>query len=497
MQKNNLATNLVSHIQDLIDNNPAINSLKRQSKVLHKKLKEEYKTKGRNDFLSLRQCQDLVAQQHGYKHWHEFHTNIKKLYITKEYVDLITYESPSKIPNLSTNKKPICLGYNKELGLKAWTAQESLLNHMLIEGDTNFRQKIELSLIKQLINEGQHIIYMDGNDSQETTNKIIEYAKNSGREKDIRILSFANFNLDESLKQYQWHLPINLSSSSGGLTEMLYSMLDESIGNTWRGRAISLLSTVLMALVYLRDNEELILDFEVINQYLLFENLYKLKNRKDLPRHIKDALQTYFSNLPGFIEGSVKQQHDYVLEKHGYLQMQFIRILHTLLSYKHLFYHYGGVEESRLKLQELYGGQKSFIFIVQFPDFSKTSQEMDILSKFIFGSILNNAVTNLGATIEGSTEQRIKQKQLFKERTNSAIFVNNCYVSQNSAILRQLSALNTSLIFSYANKENNPFIIDKVLTKNSFKLKEHKIENDKILFNLYIDYYNKILQINE
>ena len=68
-----------TEINLLVDNNVQLKEFKRRSKILHKQLKDDFVKK--DDKFSLSYCQDLIVQQHGYKHWHEFHSQVKSSYL--------------------------------------------------------------------------------------------------------------------------------------------------------------------------------------------------------------------------------------------------------------------------------------------------------------------------------------------------------------------------------------------------------------------------------
>jgi hypothetical protein len=121
--------------------------------------------------------------------------------------------------------------------------------------------------------------------------------------------------------------------SSGQSTQIFFNLMDgqdSSSSSMWKGRALSLISTVLMTLTYMREQKEVILDAQVIREYLILDNIIKTyKSRKDFPDHIRAALRAYLLSLPGFQESAPKQGET-VLEQHGYLQMQFSTILDKL-----------------------------------------------------------------------------------------------------------------------------------------------------------------------
>jgi intracellular multiplication protein IcmO len=454
MQDNTKTTKLLSNsIDTLISNNPTVNDFKRKAKVLHNKLKEDYKAKKKTDFIPLRQCQDLVAQQYDYKHWHEFHTTIKKLYLQKKDNHFFKYDINSQTPTFSSGKRPINMGYNPKLGLQGWYDQDHLLVHSFIEGSSNFRQAAELHIIKQLMKEGQHIVYMSGENNTQHIDNIITEAKKAGRENDLRILSFMTPSQRmNTMEQMKWYLPKNLPFSSGQLTEILISLMDfngvhEETGKMWKGRAISLMSSLIMALIYMRDNKEVILDFALIREYLIFKNLVSLSKRKDLPIHVVKSLHTYLNFLPNYVHNSTTQP-DSVLEQHGYLQMMFTKMLGALDdSYHYLFKGDIEVSKAQEQINELYGSEKKLIFIIDFPNFSKSSQELNLLSYLMLKIITTNLSSKIGESIQGES---IHKNSQLKQKINSTIIINNCPLPDGFAVSpAQFHYCHTGLILSY------------------------------------------------
>ena len=150
-----------------------------------------------------------------------------------------------------------------------------------------------------------------------------------------------NFPVDLSHVPEQFH--DIWKNGSGYFPKLFYSMnheqslnmivnLMEFSADMWRGRAISLINAILLALFYMRDEQEILLDSTVICEYLIFDNIIKLyQNRRDLPNNIRAALRAYLISLPGFQESALKQ-NDVVMEQHGYLQMQFASVFDKLIK---------------------------------------------------------------------------------------------------------------------------------------------------------------------
>ena len=117
-----------------------------------------------------------------------------------------------------------------------------------------------------------------------------------------------------------------LYRNASEITDFLVGLMDEAGGDNamWKGRAISLISSIMLALVHLRDHDGLLMGVEVIRDHFLLEKIQQLSKRRDLPPHVLQSLKAYLRSLPGYQENAT-QQSETVMEQHDYLQMQFTR----------------------------------------------------------------------------------------------------------------------------------------------------------------------------
>ena len=99
--------------------------------------------------------------------------------------------------------------------------------------------------------------------------------------------------------------------------------------------------------------------------------------QRDFPLHIHNALKAYLISLPGFQESAPKQ-NDTVLEQHGYLQMQFTKLLGSLSdSYGFIFKtNLGEVDFKDVVLNRR-------ILVVLLPALEKSTDELANLGKII------------------------------------------------------------------------------------------------------------------
>lgn len=99
-----------------------------------------------------------------------------------------------------------------------------------------------------------------------------------------------------------------------------------------KDNALLLLDIVIECLVFLRDNEEILLSADFIIDHLKLNHLFKLyKVRRDFPTHLRYKLQSYFFSLPNFDidTGEYKDNND-GQKVHAYSQMYFYSALRIL-----------------------------------------------------------------------------------------------------------------------------------------------------------------------
>lgn len=315
------------------------------------KLKKEAKIfKKNNPQFSLMEAQDQVAKIHGFLHWHELHTLIKR--------KLEILDSSNTI----------------DLSTSFFLGKEELLNHSLyLKRDfrkahikhNQHSQNLLFNMFKEIMKTQCKFIYCD-----------TESKYNSGLEEKIQ--DYANENniplyyLSFTQKNKNLTLDINFDTiSSGSLLELFFTIVtceEDRDADMWKGRAISMGSCLFMALVWLRNQGEIKLTPSLIRDYLMLDKFIELYHRKDLPKHIHMALKSYLVSLPGFNIEEDNMRKDLVLEQHGYLQMQYIKPL-CLMSdlYPYIF------NNEKTFLLDVLNKQEKFILIVNLPSFKDYS----------------------------------------------------------------------------------------------------------------------------
>lgn len=306
-----------------------------------------------------------------------------------------------------------------------------------------------ISLAFNSLVQGSGFIYVDGKGDNSLWAKIYSICRSMGREDDLLVVNYMTGGRDvfgpQKNKLSNTLNPFS-TGSAGGLTELLVGLMDEAGGDNamWKGRAISLISGVMFALVYMRENEGLLLDVDQIRDYLILENIQKLAKRRDLPANILQSIRAYLRSLPGYQENAQKQSET-VLDQHGYLQMQFTRILGSLSdTYGYIFRtNLGEVDFFDVVINRR-------ILVVLLPALEKSPDELGNLGKIIVASLKQMMSTGLGDTLEGDYQDIIEIKPTNSPAPYTCILDEyGYYVVKGAAVMpAQARSLGFSMVFA-------------------------------------------------
>lgn len=339
-----------------------------------------------------------------------------------------------------TDRKALCRCIEVSDGRGLFVAGDGIVTH---------NTETLISLAFNSLVQGSGFIYVDGKGDNSLWAKIYSICRSMGREDDLLVVNYMTGGRDVFGPQ-----PNKLSNtlnpfstgSAGGLTELLVGLMDEAGGDNamWKGRAISLISGVMFALVYMRENEGLLLDVDQIRDYLILENIQKLAKRRDLPANILQSIRAYLRSLPGYQENAQKQSET-VMDQHGYLQMQFTRILGSLSdTYGYIFRtNLGEVDFFDVVLNRR-------ILVVLLPALEKSPDELGNLGKIIVASLKQMMSTGLGDTLEGDYQDIIEIKPTNSPAPYTCILDEyGYYVVKGAAVMpAQARSLGFSMVFA-------------------------------------------------
>jgi len=308
-----------------------------------------------------------------------------------------------------------------------------------------------ISLAFNTLVQGSGFIYVDGKGDNSLWAKIFSIARSVGREDDVLVLNYMTGGRDvfgpQKSKLSNTLNPF-ISGSAGGLTELLVGLMDEAGGDNamWKGRAISLVSGIMMALVWLRDNEGLLLDVDQIRKHLILEEIQNLAKRRDLPLNISDAIKSYLVSLPGYNPNAPNgKQSETANDQHGYLQMQFTKILGSLSdTYGYIF----RTNLGEIDFFDVVVNRR--ILIVLLPALEKSIDELANLGKIVVACIKSMMATGLGDSLEGDYADVIEIKPTNSPAPYMCILDEyGYYVVKGAAVMpAQARSLGFSMVFA-------------------------------------------------
>jgi intracellular multiplication protein IcmO len=259
---------------------------------------------------------------------------------------------------------------------------------------------------------GSGVLFCDGKGDVSLFSKIYVMARRFGREDDILVLNFMTGNRDPSAsggKILSNTLNPFSTGSSDGLTQMVTSLMDDAGGDSmWQGRAIALLTGIMRALCWLRDQGFLDLNVSELRDTMSLKKIIELADinaHPDLPPHIRKSIRSYLSSLPGFQEDKGVKQSSTTLDQHGYLEMQFTKILGTLADvYGHIF----ATPQGEIDMYDVVLGRR--ILVIMLPALEKAGSEIANLGKIVVATLKDMMGSTLGSEIEGKWKQVVDNR---------------------------------------------------------------------------------------
>ncbi len=372
-------------------------------------------------------------------------------------------EDPSEGTLSKDERKKLKAKYKKAAGItyfgndistgeELWFNDSDLRTHLLIFGSTGSgKTETLISIAYNCLVQGSGFIYVDGKGDNTLFAKLFSICRSLGREDDLLVINYMTGGRDvfgPQKTRISNTLNPFVSGSAAGLTELLVSLMDESGGDgaMWKGRAISLISGIMFALVYQRDFLGLLLDVDVIRDHLVLDNIQKLAKRKDIPQEFLKSIRNYLRSLPGYQENAPGgKQSETVADQHGYLQMQFTRILGSLSDT------YGYIFRTNLGEVDFYDVVANRrILVVLLPALEKSPDELANLGKIIVSCLKQMMAVSLGDKLEGSWEKVIETKPTLTESPFLCILDEyGYYVVKGAAVMpAQARSLGFSMCFA-------------------------------------------------
>ncbi|NDV52798.1 type IV secretory system conjugative DNA transfer family protein [Salipiger sp. PrR003] len=260
---------------------------------------------------------------------------------------------------------------------------------------------------------GSGFLFCDGKGDVALFAKVYALARRFGREDDLLVLNFMTGNQDLGAmggKIMSNTLNPFSNGSSDSLTQMVVSLMDDAGGDgaMWKGRATAMLTGVMRALCWLRDEGHVDLNVGEIREFMSLRKIVDLGDvdkYPDMPQPIRKTIKSYLTSLPGFQPEKGYKQAQTTLDQHGYLEMQFTKILGSLADvYGHIFFTPNG----EVDMFDVVLNRR--ILVIMLPALEKSGDEIANLGKIVVATLKGMMGATLGSSLEGSWAQVVENR---------------------------------------------------------------------------------------
>ena len=311
---------------------------------------------------------------------------------------------------------------NEEL----WFNNDDMRTHVLIFGSTGSgKTEALVSLAFNALVQSSGFIYVDGKGDNSLFAKVFSMVRRMGREDDLLLINFMTGARDivgPQEKRLSNTMNPFSSGSSSMLAQLVVSLMDSgsasSDGDMWKGRAISFVEALMKILVYMRDQEYILLDANSIRNYFILERLEAIVIDKQfirdnqepvdltgVPEVVLEPLKNYVINLPGYDRSRKGKQVSQVSEQHGFITMQLTRVFSSLAdTYGHIL----RINLAEVDFKDVVLNRR--ILVVLLPALEKSPAELANLGKIIVASLKAMMAAGLGDEVEGEFRDVIERK---------------------------------------------------------------------------------------
>ncbi|MHA6346938.1 TraM recognition domain-containing protein [Roseivivax sp. CAU 1761] len=306
------------------------------------------------------------------------------------------------------------LGNEMKTGKEVWLTNDDARQHFLVVG-TTLAGKIEslLFFAANALMWGSGFLFCDGKGDVALFAKVYALARRFGREDDLLVLNFMTGNQDLGAmggKIMSNTLNPFSTGSSDSLTQMVVSLMDDAGGDgaMWKGRATAMLTGVMRALSWLRDEGHVDLNVGEIREFMSLRKIVDLadvEQYRDMPQPIRKTIKSYLTSLPGFQPEKGYKQAQTTLDQHGYLEMQFTKILGSLADvYGHIFHTPSG----EVDMFDVVLNRR--ILVIMLPALEKSGDEIANLGKIVVATLKGMMGATLGSSLEGNWAQVVENR---------------------------------------------------------------------------------------
>lgn len=335
-------------------------------------------------------------------------------------------------PKPGSRKKPrlasgiYYFGNDNKTKEELWFSNEDMRTHVLIFGSTGSgKTEAMISLAYNSLLQASGFIYVDGKGDNSLFAKIFSMVRTMGREDDMLLINFMTGARDiigpQELRLSNTLNPF-ANGSSSMLTQLVVSMMDKSAatpdGDMWKGRAIAFVEALMKVLVAMRDAGHILLDANTIRNYFHLPKLEAMVvdklfirdgeeaiNLENYPPTVVEPINNYVLTLPGYNKEKKGKQVSQVLEQHGFITMQLVRVFTSLAdTYGHIM----RTKLAEVDLRDVVLNRR--ILCVLLPALEKSPDELSNLGKVIISTLKAMMASGLGEQVEGEYSDLIESK---------------------------------------------------------------------------------------
>lgn len=306
------------------------------------------------------------------------------------------------------------MGNEVKTGKEVWLTNSDCRQHFLVLGTTGSgKTEALLGFAANAVAWGSGFLFCDGKGDVSLFAKVYALARRFGREDDLLVLNYMTGNQDlgsSGGKLRSNTLNPFATGSSDTLTQMVVGLMDDAGGDgaMWKGRATAMFTGVMRALTWLRDRQIIDLNVGEIRDHLNLKRIIDLADQSkypDMPQPVRKSIKSYLSSLPGYQEDKGYKQSQTTLDQHGYLEMQFTKILGSLADvYGHIFHTpYGEIDMADVVLNRR-------ILVIMLPALEKSGDEIANLGKIVVATLKGMMGGTLGSEIEGTWDAVVENR---------------------------------------------------------------------------------------
>ena len=288
---------------------------------------------------------------------------------------------------------------------------DRLRQHLLVVGPPDARRDTLLSLCEQMTGQASGFLFCDGTGDVTTYAAVHDMVSRLSREDDLLVLNLMNGHGDDASLSHT--LNPFASGSPEVLAQIVVGLMDEHGGDgaMWKARATAMLVGIMRALTWMRDEGRIELDVDVVRRHLDLRAIIDLTDpdgHPDMPPYVRESVRSYLTALPGYREERRHRQAQTTLDQHGYLEMQFTKILGSLAdAYGQIF----RTDTPDIDITDVVSNRR--ILVVLLPSLERSGEEVAILGKVVVATLKGLMGSALSNRIEGNWGEVIDKRLMF------------------------------------------------------------------------------------